>query len=477
MRFRRFALLCFILFSGLTLEAAYQARHNLPLDFGPLGWRVFGGEFSGPSFEFSEDLTEPLGTATTISVANSFGAVRIQRGAGKEAVVRLRKVVYKRSETEARAFADTIHIEKSRVGDALRLATNRATLGGGDSGWAVGFETNFEIEVPEGVKVKIENEHGDVDVADMAAADIANGFGSVVVSRIAGPADIRSEHGDVRLSTLGDTLKLVSRFGDVEISDVPNAVTVESEHGDMTLARLGSVEARLAHGSAGVETVTGDIAFHGEHAELDAKDVTGRVTVETGFRDVTLTRIKGEASVKNSHGDVSASQVGGALFVESGFGDVDAVDVGGAVEITVEHGNVTANRIPRGAKIKAPGGDIKLTEFGGPVELNSERGSLTLEPAAPVLAPISATTQYGEVELLVPDGSRFDLDARSESGDVHVDLRNYVGNEDADRSGDADKKRRHATGKLAGGGRVVTLLASHGDVRVNSSARTTSESN
>lgn len=467
MKLRKIALLFFILGVGVSLEAAYHLRSNMDLDLGPFGWRVLGGRFNGPSFEFTQSVTEPIPSGATVEVGNGFGAVRVFRGSGKDAVVRLRKVVFERTEAEARAFADRIHVEKNVSNQTLRFTTNRASLGRGGSSWDVGFETHFEIELPEGTPVKIANEHGDVDVSDVASATIENAYGAVAVSRVAGRTDVRCEHGDVHAIALKDAAKFAVTYGDVNINDAEKSVTLDVEKGDAVLSRVGSLDARLQYGDLAAETVAGDASIHGQHTEVDFKDVAGRAVVETAYRDVTLSRIKGEGTVKSSHGAVSASEIGGALFVEAAYGDVDVTNVAGVVEISVDHGSVEADRLLRGARVKSPGGDVKLVRFGGPVDVESERGSIELQPSSAIVDPIRASTRYGTVDLSVPDGSRFDLEASSETGEVRVDnLNGYA----ASASTSSDEKAAHRTsaGKVGGGGKAVSLRAAHGDVTLQS---------
>lgn len=464
MRLGKIGLLFLILATGVTLEAAYRIRESI--DLGPLGWRILRGRFSGPSFTFTDTIRPTLPHGATVEITNSFGRVAVARGTGKDAVVRLDKVVFESTEGQARAFADRIKLEHSLSGSVLRVSTNRAGLPN-ESDWDVGFETNLTVEVPEGTAVNVENEHGDVDVADATAVGVVNSHGQVSVARASGAIDVRSEHGDVRAEGIEGAAKISLRHGDAQVSDVKKEVAVEVDKGDAVLNGVASLDASVQHGELRAEQVEGDATVRGAHVEVDMTDVGGRAVVETAYRDVTLNRIKGEATVRSSHGAVSVREIGGATFIEAGYGDVSVNDVAGPVEISVDHGSVAADGVPRGAKIRSPGGDVKLERFAGPVSVESERGSVSLSPASGIVDAITATTRYGNVELAVPDGSRFDLDASSDSGEVSVD--NLSGFAGTTATSDEEHQRR-AAGKVGGGGKPVLLSATRGEVIVRSDA-------
>ncbi len=477
MRFRKVGLLLLILAVGVALEAAYRIRSHLSLDFGPFARRVLGGRFSGPSYNFQQTLSEPLPAGASVEVANSFGAVRIARGTGKDLVVRLEKVVFLPTESQARALADQIKIEKTLTDQTLRLSTNRSSLERSPSAWEAGFETNFEIEVPEGTAVRVENEHGDVAAADAASLVIANTHGDVAVERVTGATEIRCGHGDVTASAIKDALRVSLKYGDVSVEGADKAVVLEIDKGDATVTRVGSLEATLRHGDIRAEAVAGDASFHGQHAEVAFEDVGGRALVETAYRDVALTRVAGEATVKSSHGSLTAREIGGALFAEAAYGDLDIAGVKGPLEITVDHGSVEVTDIGKGAKIKAPGGDVKLERFAGPVEIASERGSVTLVPASAIVEPISASTRYGAIELSVPVGSRFDLEAFTETGEVRLhDVAGVVPPAGAETD-EPDSRRgsgQRTIGKVGGGGSLVKLRATRGDITLQSVPTTAS---
>jgi hypothetical protein len=104
---RRLALLLLILVMGGAVDAAWFLRQHVGV--GPVGCRVMGGRFQGPSFSFDAEDRRPL-AAEPPSRSRTFGTVRVVRSPTSELRVSLRKVVYRDTEEKARAFAERLRL-------------------------------------------------------------------------------------------------------------------------------------------------------------------------------------------------------------------------------------------------------------------------------------------------------------------------------------------------------------------------------
>jgi hypothetical protein len=194
---------------------------------------------------------------------------------------------------------------------------------------------------------------------------------------------------------------------------------------------------------------------------VTATDVTGRAEVETSFGGVRLERIGGDARVKVEHGHVTASDVSGGFTGETSYDGVELRRVKGPVELQVRHGGVEAKGLEGGARVRASGSDVTLDGFAGAVDVEVERGSARLAPGAPIQADVLASATHGGVELEVPDGSAFELEAESRRGQVDADVSGL--------SAQRDEERRHGQrvqGQRGAGGPQVRLTAD-GDVSLD----------
>jgi DUF4097 and DUF4098 domain-containing protein YvlB len=454
MRAAKIGLLVLLLGFGGVIETAFAVRNKIGI--GPEGCRVIRGRFYGPSFTFdaAEDRQAvPAGTA--VEVENAFGGVRVIEGAPGEVRVSLRKVVFRPTEAAARAFADRLHVEKALNGTVLRVTTNRRELENGPDD--VGFETHLEIAVPPQTPVKVQAEHGQVDVADVARAEITNSFESVLVERVKGAVSVDSRHGEVTIADVGGALSLLARHGDVSVRDVAGAATLDVEHGEVAADRVGGLTLTAHHSELKANDVRGNLAVHAEHTGIEANGVSGAALLETTFGDVVAQSVTGELRVKSEHGSVHATDVSGPVFAQASFEDVVLSRIAGPVDVSVEHGGFQANGLEKGARARVIGDGVVLQGFRGAVDVTAERGGIELVPADALGEPVTASATHGAIRLEVPHDSRIDLEAAAQGGEVRVDVPGLV----LTRAENA-----RASGRLGGGGTLVRLTADHGDVNV-----------
>jgi DUF4097 and DUF4098 domain-containing protein YvlB len=457
MRPRKIFLLILLLLAGASIETTWRLRNHM--DFGPLGWRVFGGRFYGPSFSFDESRTETLAAATGVSVDNSFGGVRITQGEPGQVHVALRKVVFLPTEPAARDLAARVEIRTRVEGSDLAIATNREDLERSGALANAGLETHLDITVPPGTAVQVRNEHGRVDVSDAASADVDGSFEPINVERVTGDADVKAQHGDVMVSSIGGAVRLSTRHGDVHLRDIGERTTGDVEHGKVRAERTGALTLGIKHGDLEADTVGGAIEFRGEHSGARVSGVSGPADVETTFDDVRLERVTGGARVRTEHGAVVASDVAGTMSVEASFGDVQLSAIGGNAEVVVEHGGVHARALHGGATLRTSGDDVSLKGFRGAVRIEIKNGGVHLAPGEPLTAPLSVNAEHGGIDLRMPPASAFDLDATAQPGDVKVDVEGFSTSE---------VSGSRVTGRAGQGGTAVTLTAHHGDVTVES---------
>jgi DUF4097 and DUF4098 domain-containing protein YvlB len=448
---RKPLLLILILGFGGMLEGWWAVRNHL--DVGAAGCRILEGRFVGPSFSFEETKELDAPAALSLEVQNAFGAVSVVEGQPGRVEVTLRKAVFLRDEAEARAFASRIVLSTSLEGSNLKLGTNRASLDRDDAG--TGFETHIHVAVPPGTVVKVKNEHGAVEVSDVAAADVAGSFDSIEVERVAGDAKVEARHGSVRVADVGGALSLSARFGDVSLHGIKGTSKLDVEHGDISAEQTSHLSIAVKQGDARVSAVQGDLELLGEHSAARVEGVTGRASVKTSFNDVVVRDAGGDARLIVDHGGLHARNVKGTLYAELSFGDGNLEDVAGAVDVRVDHGGIHAKSLLGGAKVRAEGDDVVIENFRGPIDVEVRRGSAELVPAGPLTEPVSVTSTSGGIRLEVPAGSRFELLATSHQGEVQADLPDLAIKE---------KSASRVAASLGGGTSQVTLAADHGDV-------------
>ncbi len=450
---RKLLLLLAILLLGGALEGAFTLRGQLV--FGPQGCHLRGDAFDGPYFDYAEERRIETPSALALRVDNAFGRVQVTPGALGSVLVKLHKRVYTREEARAKGLAQRVELRTTLAGQALRVTTNRGELERElrDAGLA----TDVELQVPPDTLVTVVNEHGEVDVRGVQSGDLQTAFEGLKAEGIAGDLRLSVRHGQTHVDGVGGALTLQARHGDVSVQRV-SALTADVEHGDLEVSEAGASDVQLKFGKATLQGLSGALQLTGQHAGVEASDVSGDASVESAYREVKLRNVRGNVRVKLQHGGLEVSDVSGTLSVESSYDDVDLARVAGRVALALEHGGLHAEDLTGGGVLKVSGDDVQLTGFKGPFEIEVKRAGASLEPAGPLSDSLRVETQNGDIRLLVPSGSRFDVEASARFGEVHA--------EDVDGLSTRSQSEERLSARVGAGGAAVRLDAEHGDVRL-----------
>jgi DUF4097 and DUF4098 domain-containing protein YvlB len=119
---------------------------------------------------------------------------------------------------------------------------------------------------------------------------VQSGSGDVCLPELTEEADIQTGSGDVRVDSVGGSLRVKAGSGDVELGQV--------------------------HGDASVSTGSGDVEIAYTAGTLEVKSGSGDVTLRDGHEDVSLTTASGDLSVRTLHrGRLRANNVSGDIEI------------------------------------------------------------------------------------------------------------------------------------------------------------------
>jgi DUF4097 and DUF4098 domain-containing protein YvlB len=241
----------------------------------------------------------------------------------------------------------------------------------------------------------------------------------------AAPVTIQADHGDVNVSEMASPVTISANHGDVDVSAIDSSVTLHMNDDD------ASVTLHSIHGPVSVEGHSGDI---------DISDVTGALTLQGDFFGSTdLERIAGPIRFNTTRTQFSAARLDD--------------------EFNVDNDSLNANELLGPVILKTQDKNITLDRIQGSVDVSNRNGSVELTNAAP-LDSISVENQHGSVDLGVPGGVGFTLNAQTRNGDMENDF----GLEPKD-----DDSVHTLQGRIAGGGPTVTIATTDGDVTVRRS--------
>jgi DUF4097 and DUF4098 domain-containing protein YvlB len=156
-----------------------------------------------------------------------------------------------------------------------------------------------------------------------------------------------------------------------------------------------------------------------------------------------LARLTGEMRFQTGSGNVRGHELSGPVKVKAGSGDIELEEIGaGDVDIRTGSGNITVSGINGGFRAEAGSGNIHGK--GLPKNMWSVRAG------------------SGNVTLYVPSDAAFDVDISSNSG--NVTLGHPVS---TTIQGRVQESRKSVVGKVRGGGPMVSVHTSSGNVQVD----------
>ncbi len=185
------------------------------------------------------------------------------------------------------------------------------------------------------------------------------------------------------------------------------------------------------------------VRTHTGSGDQTVEGLKGNIDLESGSGDLKLARLSGEMRFQTGSGNVRGRELSGPAKAKAGSGDIEIEEIGaGDVDIRTGSGNITVNGINGGFRAEAGSGDIHGT--GLPKNMWSVRAG------------------SGNVTLYVPSDAAFDVDISSNSGNVTLGHPVTTTIE-----GRVRESRKSVVGKVRGGGPMVSVHTSSGNVQVD----------
>ena len=197
------------------------------------------------------------------------------------------------------------------------------------------------------------------------------------------------------------------------------------------------------------------------------------VDLRTSGGDVSVRDLNAPVHAATSGGDISIAGVAGKLGMLTAGGDLRLQDVSGAVHAQTSGGDIEVKYLKGPARLSASGGDIDIANSTGTLDLRTGGGDIRLRNDT---GKIQGFTAGGDVwaQLRANDGVRFS----SGGGDIDVSLPRNVGAALDARSNGGSltsefplsttriKSDTRLSGTIGGGGALISLQASGGDIRI-----------
>ncbi len=352
----------------------------------------------GQAYAFTDQpvISNEIKPGTKLSVNNSYGNINITGGGGSTIRATLVKRVRGWSQDDALKVADRIRLLVNQTADGLTITTNRDQF-------TDQFTTDIQIDAPSFVGVSI-----------------TDSYGSVTANGIQGGLTARASYGQTDLTGIK---------GDVNLTLSYCEVTVSKIEGDLTVT--GAKRARISNVNGGVELTSGTA----NNGNVELHDISGPVHVNAPFCRIIAQGLDESAELKTEHSSVDVSQAADVV-IEAPHSDVRAKDINGdlrisssnsslqlssitgELEVQAERCSVNAEEVKGGIAIETTHGVVVVKNFYESARVETSYRDVTLTTTVEPAGDIDVQNNHGQIKLVLPQSSRFHLDAASPNGQI-----------------------------------------------------------
>jgi DUF4097 and DUF4098 domain-containing protein YvlB len=257
------------------------------------------------------------------------------------------------------------------------------------------------------------------------------------------PSSGRNVRLDITLRVpKGTSTEIAAERGDISVEGLQADQTLTSNHGDVRVSGIeGLVKVQKSHGDTQVHDVKGNVEIDGRGGDVDVANVSGTATLSGDFSGAVQFRdVAQSLRFTSSRTDLTTQRLSGRIYME--MGSLDARGVDGPFDLTTRQK------------------DINLDGFAHSLKISDSNGEIRLRASSPPKQTIDVTSERGGIELALPEGSSFQIQANSRHGEVDSD---FTGPDlKIVKEGDSPA----ITGSYGKGGPMIKLSTSYGTIRL-----------
>jgi len=338
------------------------------------------------------------------------GAVRVEGGSSQGISYVIHSKSYEGSEDRARH-----QLESYKVSAYVR----------GDTAWIVGeweggsphkFSSDVNVTVPRNMElVKIETAGGEVVTTGISGRlEAETGGGPIHLDDIGGNVNVETGGGAIDVGNVGSDLNLRTGGGAIHIGSAKGKVVAESGGGNLV----------LVSGSQGA-------------------------SLQTGAGTIHVDKCTGELKAETAGGAIELGEIGGNVITETGGGSIKVKSAGGPVNAQTGGGGIELWGVPS-AHVQTGAGPI-TAKF---ISSRGKRTDSILE------------TGVGDITIYLVPNINLTVHASIEASTGHRITSDFPEIRVSSEGGQWEPKQVSAEGQLNGGGPVLKLRTSMGNIYI-----------
>jgi DUF4097 and DUF4098 domain-containing protein YvlB len=366
------------------------------------------GRVYGDGGNWTQEITGSLTTVKNLKIKVDIGSVRVDGGSQSSINYVIRNHSYSGSEDRARREFDNYKISAYVRGDTAWIVADW------EGGRPHKFSGDFVVNVPREMdEISIETEGGNVSTTG-----------------VTGRVDAQSGGGSIRVDDIGGTVKAETGGGSIDVGNAGSDVSLQTGGGYIKVnSAKGKIEAESGGGTISIVSGLQD------------------AVLETGGGNIHVERCAGRVKASTGGGSIDLGDIGGAAEMETGGGSIHLASAKGPVHAETGGGSIMLNGMPS-ARAETGGGAI-VAKF---VASNGERHDSQLETSAGDITVYLAPNVNISVRASIEVANGHNI--RSDFPDIRV----------SSEGGDYGPKTVTAEGSLNGGGPVLKIRTTTGDI-------------
>lgn len=378
-----------VLANRVSSNASLLSALKLPGFLGSLRDSVVGETYT---FTDPTVVAADRAPGLRVTVENSYGNIKVTGGAPQVRAT-LVKGVRAWSQEDARKISEQIRLKVTQTPEGLRISTNRDEVN-------QQFTTDIQVEVPYSVQLSI-----------------SDSYGSVSASGIQGSLSIKASYGKAELSDITGDAILGLSYSDVDASNVTGNLKISGAKRARASSIGGRLEIGASNGSVEVRSVGGSVDVAAPFSRITVQDLADIASIKTEHGSVKLARTK-DVSIDAPHSNVRAESMSGDLKIISSNSEIQLKAIEGGVIVAAQQCSVNGEDLRGSIDIETSHGEVTIKNFYEGVRVLTSYRDVTLIAAIEPTADIVVDNSHGQIKLVMPHWSQFQLDASSDNGRV-----------------------------------------------------------
>lgn len=386
-------LLIFLVGAGLIATQLARVNWGEFRDHIQIGDEDFDQIFGGSTFDYSDELSQPIPKGANLHINDDRGTVTVNVGEGDTIKVSVRKKIRAEKQQDADNYNASTKPQITVVDKIVTLNANTQAAG------HKGISADMDVYVPRNTDLVIVSRRGDVSITGVN--------GNVEVNHRRGEVDLNDHAGNVVLNLEGSSARVQHLKGDFTVQGRAKEVSVEDVDGGVHLNGEFYESVRLVR-------VTKGVTFHSSRTDMEFSRLDGRLDLDSGdlradslagpmrlitrSKDIDLEGLSGDLRLENENGMVSVGlRKPGNIQIDNRKGDVQ-VSIPPSVAVKVDARTRGGDIASDFGEVKVESGDKQSTASGsigtnGPhLIVNSDKGTIELRKGSVATVPPAPPT-------------------------------------------------------------------------------------